>query len=136
MNGGERSPSAERQREEKERLGECRTKFGQEKDLGLRLRGIQSLIAGLSSDWSQLPVRARGEEGSQGLGCSGRSGAQSAVGESGSLPGGLPDSTKSACFRHPRGLAERAAALSLHRRRRSSLKCGSTKSTGPTYRPH
>ena len=34
-------------------------------------------------------------------GCGGRSGAQSAAGESGSLPGGLHDSTKPACISHP-----------------------------------
>ena len=57
---GEGPPSAERQRAKKERLGKCRTIAGQEKDLRLRLRGIRSLTAGLSSDWSQLPVRAPG----------------------------------------------------------------------------
>ena len=49
-------PSAERQKEEKEWLGKCRTISGQEKDLGLRLRGIRSLTAGLSLDWGRLPV--------------------------------------------------------------------------------
>ena len=59
--GGEGPPSAERQREEKEQLGKCRTISGQEKDLRLRLRGILSLTAGLSSDWGRLPVLAPGE---------------------------------------------------------------------------
>ena len=40
------------------------------------------------------------EEGSQGPGCGGKSRAQFAVGESGFLPGGLPDSIKPACFCH------------------------------------
>ena len=35
---------------------EVRDLAGQEKDLGLRLRGILSLTVGLSSDWGQLPV--------------------------------------------------------------------------------
>ena len=34
------TPSAESQRGEKEQLGKCRTISGQEKDLGLRLRGL------------------------------------------------------------------------------------------------
>nr|XP_060515629.1 probable methyltransferase-like protein 25 [Panthera onca] len=41
--GGEAPPPAERQREEKEWLRKCGTISGQEKDLGLRLRGIRSL---------------------------------------------------------------------------------------------
>ena len=49
-------PSAERQREEKEWLGKCRTVSGQEKDLGLRLRRILSLTPGLSLDWGRLSV--------------------------------------------------------------------------------
>ena len=40
---GKDPPSAERQSEKKEWLGKCRTVSGQEKDLGLRLRGIRSL---------------------------------------------------------------------------------------------
>ena len=64
--GGEGPPSAERQREEKEWLGKCRTIAGQEKALRLRLRRMmQSLTAGLSPDWGQLPVHIPGEVGSQ-----------------------------------------------------------------------
>ena len=36
-----RDPLLRREKEEKERLEKCRIVFGQEKDLGLRLRGIQ-----------------------------------------------------------------------------------------------
>ena len=63
--GGEGPPSVERQRKDKERLGKHRTVSGQEKDLGLRLRGIRTLTMGLSSDRGQLPACAPGEEGSQ-----------------------------------------------------------------------
>ena len=93
-------PSVERQREEKERLGKCRTASGQEKDLRLRLRGIRSLTVGLSLDggWLLVPHLWR-REARPGFG--GRSEVQSAVGESGSLPGGLRDSTEPACVRHP-----------------------------------
>ena len=58
---GKDPPSAERQSEKKEWLGKCRTVSGQEKDLGLRLRGIQSLTTGLSLDWGWLPVHVPGE---------------------------------------------------------------------------
>ena len=119
---GEGPPSADKQKEEKQRLGKCRTICGQEKDLRLRLRRIQSLTAVLSSDWSWLPVRAPGEERrSQGPGCGGRSGAQSAVGKSSYLTGGLHNSTEPACIRHPRvqwlgqghSLQEEKATISL-----------------------
>ena len=55
-----RGHRGERQREEKERLGKCMAISGQEKDLGMRLREIRSLTAGLSSAWGQLPVRTPG----------------------------------------------------------------------------
>ena len=95
------TPFCRETREEKERLGKCRTVSGQEKDLGLRLRGIRSLTAGLSSDWSWAPCSHTWGGGEPG--CGGRSGAQSTVGESGSLQGGLRDSTKPACICHPQG---------------------------------
>ena len=38
----------QRKRKEKKWLGKCRTISGQEKDLGLRIKGILSLTAGLS----------------------------------------------------------------------------------------
>ena len=58
-------PSVERQREEKEQLGKCRTMSGEEKNLSLGLKGILSLAVGLSSAWGWLPVHAPGEKGSQ-----------------------------------------------------------------------
>ena len=57
-----RDPLLRRDKGKRKQLGKCRTISGQEKDLGLRLRGIQSLTAGLSSDWSPLPVYAPGED--------------------------------------------------------------------------
>ena len=55
MNEGEGSPSVERQREEKERLGKHRMVSGQDKNQGLRQRKIQSLTEGLSLDGGWLP---------------------------------------------------------------------------------
>ena len=46
----EGSPLVERQREEKERLGKCKTVSGQEKHHGLGKRKIQTLTARLSPD--------------------------------------------------------------------------------------
>ena len=54
MNGEEESPSGERQKEEKERLGKQKTVSEQERKLGPRWRKIQSLTAGLSLDWGGL----------------------------------------------------------------------------------
>ena len=73
----EGSPSAERQREEKERLGKHRTVSGQEKNHGPGRRKIQSLNEGLSLRLGPgCPDGAPGKEGSQplawwlGQGCS------------------------------------------------------------------
>ena len=81
------TPSAERQREEKEWLGKCRNVARLEKDLGLGLRGIRSLTVGLSSGASSLFPHL-GRRGAS-PGCGGRSEAQSTAGESGSLPPAL-----------------------------------------------
>ena len=54
-NGGEGSPSRERQKEEKERLRKRRAVPGQEKNHGPGWRKIQSRTVGLSTDWGWLP---------------------------------------------------------------------------------
>ena len=66
--GGEEPPSAERQREEKEQLGKCRTVAGPEKDLRLRVRRIRSLIAGFLRTGTGSLFTHLGRRGARGLG--------------------------------------------------------------------
>ena len=97
MSGGEGSPSAETQREEKQRLGKHRTVSGQEKNHGLGWRKIQSLTEGLSHNWGQLSGSHTWGGRDPAPGSVARSGAQSTVGGSDPLPGVLWDRTKPAC---------------------------------------
>ena len=101
MNEGEGSPSVERQREEKERLGKHRTVTGQEKNHRPGRRKIQSLTEGLSPDWGQMPRSHTWGGGDPALGSVARSEVQSTVGESDPLPGVLWDRTEHACVHQP-----------------------------------
>ena len=71
MNGGQGSASAERQKEEKERLGKYRTVSGQEKNLRPGRRKIKSLTVGLAPDWGWLAGMAHLRRGGASPGLSG-----------------------------------------------------------------
>ena len=90
-NGEAGSPSAERQKEEKERLEERRTVSGQEENYQPGQRKIQSLTVGLSPGWGRLPCLRTWGGGEPVPGSVTSSEAQFAVGESNPLPGVLGD---------------------------------------------